>query len=193
MNLLKELEDERLSVFQKSRTLEEEILKITYLKDTNSRLTTQNETLSKENTRLVSENQSLREKQRENERITMENKEQLRIVTSAAHRDQEQLKIMDIQKKAWEEERNIFGRNIEELKGIIDELKVNRREEIKRSQMEISNYQEMIEKLQKEKLILIGKLETNLYIQGNNNEEKKERKIGEEIDFEVFIKIILIF
>ena len=65
LNLIKEVEEDRLSNYQKTKQLDEELLKLNKMKDTIATYSQQNSTLSKENAKLVEELQVLRQKKKE--------------------------------------------------------------------------------------------------------------------------------
>jgi len=147
--LVKEIEEDRLSIYQKTKHLDEELLKINQLKEAVSRLNQQNTILSKENAKLNEELQTVRQKKKDFSSELEQSKEQNRLLLFNSQRDQENLKHSDFQIKTLKDENDRLQGNMKERQSIYEEQILLKQELLKKKNNEITIYQEKNEELKK--------------------------------------------
>ena len=175
---MKEIEEDRLSIYQKTKQLDEELLKINQLKETVGRLNQQNTVLAKENAKLNEEITILRQKKKDLSSENEQTKEQNRLVMFTSQRDQDNLKNYEFQIKTLKEENDRLKSNMKERQGIYEEQIILKQELLKKKNDEISTYQEKNEELKKKLEIFMrdtkenqGNSEMN-FLDGGNHKEK---------------------
>lgn len=179
MSLIKEVEEDRLSIYQKNKQLEEELLKLNQLKETISRLSLQNTTLTQENAKLNEEIQNLRHKKKEFSSELENMKEQNRLLLFNSQRDQDNLKNYEIQNKGLKDENARLNLNLKERQSIYEEQLMLKQENIKKTQKEVEEWQEKCEDFKKKIDVLRHyhkENQENVPIAGNIKEEKTEMK-----------------
>ena len=178
---MKEIEEDRLSIYQKTKQLDEELLKINQLKETVTRLNQQNMVLSKENAKLNEEITALRQRKKDLSSENEQAKEQNRLLLFTSQRDQENLKNYEFKIKTLKEENERLQNNMKERQGIYEEQIILKQELMKKKNDEISVYQEKNEELKKKLEIFMrdtkenqGNFDMNFYDGGKCKEKFTE-------------------
>ena len=178
---MKEIEEDRLSIYQKTKQLDEELLKINQLKETVTRLNQQNMVLSKENAKLNEEITALRQRKKDLSSENEQAKEQNRLLLFTSQRDQENLKNYEFKIKTLKEENERLQNNMKERQGIYEEQIILKQELMKKKNDEISVYQEKNEELKKKLEIFMrdtkenqGNFDMNFYDGGKSKEKFTE-------------------
>ena len=185
--LLKDLEEERLSLYKKNTELDRELLKMNSLNEQISQKTRENERLALENLKLTEETVKLREKNSLLEERLRTEKENLLMIKLALEKEEERSRRGEGERNMLTEEKERIKKNLEEYREIVEEVKNGRKEEVKRFQGEMSALQTQIERLQTEKSILLSRIDA-LSLQmpkGEGEEEDVDRGGRLGSDFEV--------
>ena len=194
--LLKDLEEERLSLYKKNTELDRELLKMNSLNEQISQKTRENERLALENLKLTEETGKLREKTSFLEERSRTEKENLLMIKLALEKEEERSRRGEGERNMLTEEKERIKKNLEDYREIVEEVKNGRKEEVKRFQGEMSALQTQIERLQTERYILLSKIDAlSLQMPRVDDEEEDESDKGGRLgsDFEVGLYVYLFF
>lgn len=183
LNLIKEVEEDRLSIYQKNKQLEEELLKLNQMKETIARFSLQNTTLTQENAKLNEEILNLRQKKKEYSSELEQMKEQNRLLLFNSQRDQDHLKQCEVQVKNYKDENERLNVNLKEKQGLFEEQMILKQEMLKKKNNEIAEYQEKNEDLKKK--IEFFKRDTK---ENQGNAEMNKGFVGNKEEFSMKLK-----
>lgn len=193
--LLKDLEEERLSLYKKNTEIDRELLKMNSMNEQIAQKTRENERLALENLKLTEEAGKMREKLAFFDEKSRTDKENLLMLKLALEKEEERNRRGEGERNMLSEERERIKKNLEEYREIVEEVKNGRKEEVKRFQSEMSALQTQIERLQTEKNQLLSRIEALSLqmpkVEGEEEEVDRGERLGS--DFEVKVLSLICF